>query len=274
MKLAFVDLDETVLVNPMWPAVFPHFARCVASGSARRPSERDVIRELMARSGALRLHHDVAANDWDRLTRETAAAFGVEWSEPVAGLVERYRDFASAVAGSHQMLATLRASGWTCVAASAGFRRFQLPSLRHLGLLECFDRLLFADDVGVLKRRRAFYGAIPADATRVACIGDSYVDDCLYPASFGFACVWFTGVRRSRAIACGRPPDVEVSRLDMVADALEEVTASRRHREPDGADCPACGGPGEEARPCRLCRCLARLCDPWDGDGPPDLRGL
>jgi hypothetical protein len=88
MKLAFVDLDYTVLVNPMWPAVFPHFARHVASTSRLRPTEHEVLDDLMARSRALSRRHDVVTNDWDRLTGETAVAFEVDWTEPVAGLVD------------------------------------------------------------------------------------------------------------------------------------------------------------------------------------------
>ena len=162
MKLAFVDLDYTVLVNPFWPAVFPHFARHVGVAvavDAVRAGRRST--DLMARSKALSLAGDVGANDWDRLMRECAVGFGATWSEPVAALVERYRGFAVEVPGAREMLAALRAAGWTCVAASAGYRRFQLPSLAHLGLLHCFDGLRFADDAGTLKRRLAFYGAIP-----------------------------------------------------------------------------------------------------------------
>ena len=272
MKVAFVDLDYTVLVNPMWPAVFPHFARHVGTASPRRPTEHEVVDDLMARSRELSRRNDPAANDWDRLMRETATAFQAGWTEPVAELVERYRGFASAVPGAHEMLAQLRANGWTCVASSAGYRRFQLPSLRHLELLTCFDAMTFADDVGSLKRRLSFYDAIGHDAaTHVACIGDSYVDDCLYPAWFGFVAIWFTGARRSAPVACGQAPHAHVDRLDRVADALEAVAGSgtTRARAPGAVACPSCGGPGGAPGPCGLCRCLAGL-DVWDGDKPPD----
>jgi FMN phosphatase YigB (HAD superfamily) len=274
VKLAFVDLDYTVLVNPFWPAVFPHFARHVAARSPSEPSEPSVIDDLMARSKALSLRRDVAANDWDRLMGECAAAAGVAWCEPVAELVERYRSFAREVPGARAMLADLRAAGWTCVAASAGYRRFQLPSLAHLGLLDCFDGLRFADDAGTLKRRLGFYGAIAPEVTHVACVGDSYVDDCLYPAHFGFATVWFTGARPSAPLRCGRRPSARVERLDDVAGALREVAASSSacYRMPPSPACPTCDGPGgESGGPCSLCRCLAsRYAEQWDGDRPPD----
>jgi FMN phosphatase YigB (HAD superfamily) len=272
VKIAFVDLDYTVLVNPMWPGVFPHFARHVAAASRRRPAEDEVLDALVARSRALSVRHDVGANDWDRLMGETAAAYEAPWTEPVAALVEHYRCLATVVPGAHEMLATLRASGWTCIAASAGYRRFQLPSLRHLGLLHCFDALRFADDVGSLKRRLAFYDGLGHDAaTHVACIGDSYVDDCLYPARFGFATIWFTGARRSQAVACGRSPGAHVQRLDRVADALAAVESAGAAgaRAPGGVACSSCGGPGASAGPCALCRCLARH-ELWDGDRVPD----
>jgi FMN phosphatase YigB (HAD superfamily) len=273
MKLAFVDLDYTVLVNPFWPAVFPHFARHVRTRSPSAPSEDAVIDDLMVRSKGLSVAGDVGANDWDRLMGECAAGFQTAWSEPVAGLVERYAGFASEVPGAREMLAALRAGGWTCVAASAGCRRFQLPSLAHLGLLGCFDGLRFADDAGTLKRRLAFYGAIVPEVTHVACIGDSYVDDCLYPAHFGFATVWFTGARRSAPLRCGSDPLAHVEHLDGVAGVLADVAAAGtwRYRPPAGAACPACGGPGAGSTPCSLCRCVAsRHCEHSDGDRPPD----
>lgn len=40
MKLAFVDLDYTVLVNPFWRGVFARFARHVASHAPTRPAPR------------------------------------------------------------------------------------------------------------------------------------------------------------------------------------------------------------------------------------------
>jgi FMN phosphatase YigB (HAD superfamily) len=273
MKLAFVDLDYTVLVNPFWPAVFPHFARHVGSRSPSAPSEEAVIDDLMARSKALSVAGDVGAYDWDRLMSACAAGFATAWSEPVAGLVERYTGFASEVPGARAMLAALRAGGWTCVAASAGYRRFQLPSLAHLGLLDCFDGLRFADDAGTLKRRLAFYGAIAPEATHVACVGDSYVDDCLYPAHFGFATVWFTGARRSAPLRCGSAPLAHVEHLDAVAGVLGAVAASStwRYRAPLAPACPACGGPGAGSAPCSLCRCLASG-ERWHADRPPDRR--
>lgn len=261
MRIAFVDLDYTVQVNPFWPGVFPHFARRVAAAASSRPTERAVIEDLMRRSKAIGLAGDIGANDWDGLTHACAAGFGVAWSEPVASLVERYRDHAFAVPGAHEMLAALRDGGWTCVAASAGHRRFQLPTLRHLGLIDGFDRMVFADDAGAPKGRRRFYGVIPAEATHVASIGDSYQDDCLYPTHFGFAAVWFSGARRSDALRCGRRPHAHVDRLEGVAPALDAIARSRAlaYNPPHGpTTCPTCEGPGDDAKPCSLCRCLAR----------------
>jgi FMN phosphatase YigB (HAD superfamily) len=271
MKLAYVDLDYTVFVNPFWPAVFPYFARHVAAHAPSRPAVGAVVDDLLARSKALSLRDDVAANDWDRLMRECAAGFAVGWTQPVDALVERYRTQASVVPGAHEMLAALRGAGWSCVAASAGLRRYQLPTLRHLALLDCFDELRFADDSGTPKGRRAFYGAIPRDVTHVASIGDSYVEDCLYPAHFGFTAIWFTGARRSPRSACGSAPHAHVRQLERVADALLAVQVE--YRRPAGASCPVCDGPASGHEPCPLCRCIARRRDKlWDGQRPPDRR--
>jgi len=271
MKLAFVDLDYTVFVNPFWPAVFPHFARHVAGRAPSRPSAEAVVDDLMRRSKALSLRGEVAANDWDRLMRDCAAGFGVAWEQPVDALVERYRGHASAVPGAYEMLAALRRAGWSCVAASAGLRRYQLTTLRHLALLDCFDRLVFADDTGAPKGRRAFYGAIPGDVTHVASIGDSYVEDCLYPARFGFTAIWFTGARQSPRISYGVAPHAHVDHLDRVADALAAVAVS--YKPPTGMPCPVCGGPASGPGPCPLCRCVARMRDElWDGHDAPDRR--
>jgi FMN phosphatase YigB (HAD superfamily) len=274
VKLAFVDLDHTVLVNPFWRGVFARFAQHVSSHAPTRPHAEAVIDDLMRRSRALTLAHDPAATDWDRLMREAASGFGAAWSEPVVGLVERYVDRTSVVPGAHALLAGLRGAGWTCVGASAGCRRFQLPTLRHLELLDAFDRVLFADDVPSVKRRRAFYGEIAAEVTHVACIGDSYVDDCLYPTHFGFAAIWFTGARTSSFVGCGTAPHAHVARLSDVADALAHVARTAPYRPAAGASsCPRCGGPGEGPERCSLCTCLARR-EPRDDARPPDRRAL
>ncbi len=271
MKLAFVDLDYTVLVNPFWPAVFPYFARHVAERAPSQPTVGAVIDDLLQRSKTLSLRGDVAANDWDQLTRECAAGFQVAWKQPVDALVERYRTSASIVPGAHEMLAALRAAGWSCVAASAGLRRYQLPTLRQLELLDCFDGLRFADDSGTPKGRRGFYGAIPCDVTHVVSIGDSYVEDCLYPAHFGFTTIWFSGARQSPQISCGVAPHAHVSHLDRVADALS--AAQVEYRPPVAASCPVCDGPTTGRTQCSLCRCLARIGDKlWQGQRPPDRR--
>lgn len=148
-------------------------------------------------------------------------------------------------------------------------RRYQLPTLRHLDLLDCFDRLIFADDTGTPKGRHDFYGSLTGDVTHVASIGDSYVEDCLFPAHFGFAAIWFTGARRSSPAACGVAPHAHVQQLERIAGALAAVAVA--YQRPTGPPCPGCGGPGSVPEPCRLCRCVARMRGAlWDGDRAPD----
>ncbi|MFZ5817290.1 MAG: HAD family hydrolase, partial [Bacillota bacterium] len=104
-----------------------------------------------------------------------AAAVGYPGRIDVAALVEQYCQVPGLVwsyPGSHQCLEQLRAQGHTLISITNGFRKYQEPVLRAIGLLEFFTELITPDLVGAGKPEVAIYRAAERYGSPRIHIGD------------------------------------------------------------------------------------------------------
>jgi 8-oxo-dGTP diphosphatase len=268
-KILFVDLDHTVMTNPFHGGVFPGLAKQLAE-SADRVDPEPVRRRLIERSLELLAQRTIRANDWDAIADDVAVEIDGFWDGSVVDLVNESLEHASVVPEAPQALAAAREAGWQVIAASQGFRRYQEPVLRHLGLSAYFDDCLYTDEVRSLKRSLRFYNGIDRGADRVVVLGDHFVDDGLYPRHFGMTSVLFVGVRRTPTFQWAEMPHFELDRLAGLEDLLREVSVdpSFAYRRYAGPRCSSCLGPsavnGE--------RC--GLCEATDTPPPADLEPL
>lgn len=254
-KVLFVDLDHTVMINPFHGGVFPKLARQLAE-SAGRADPEPVRARLIERSLELLARRTIRANDWDAIAGDVAGEIGGSWNGSVVDLVEKSLDHAGVVPGAPQALAAAQDVGWYVIAASQGFRRYQEPVLRHLGLAAYFDERIYTDEVRSLKRSLRFYKGLDRGADRVVVLGDHFIDDGLYPRHFGMTSVLFVGVRRTPTVQWPAKPHFQLDRLAELDRLLSEVSAdsSLAYRRYAGPRCVSCLGPSAvNAERCGLC---------------------
>lgn len=189
----FVDLDHTVLRGPLATAVVPFAVREMAEATERPPG---TVHELLRAESRERRADPVCplirALDWGDIVRTVAARLRVRLSVDPDELARTCAGppHSRVLGDAGNVLDRLAGPDRFLVAATRGLRKYQIPVLRRLGLLERFDAVLTPEDSGALKNRRAFYGRWPTRARLRVHAGDSYADDVAAPLRFGHRAVW------------------------------------------------------------------------------------
>lgn len=132
-----------------------------------------------------------------------------------------------AFSGVAAALATLRQQGWRIAAASNGSSRRQRAKLRATGLTDCFDVLVFSDDVRSKKPERAFFEAVVMrvqPAQEIWVVGDSPVEDVKGGQMAGALTGW---VSDGRSWPRDDPPPNLTARSFVELAALLEVPFRR-----------------------------------------------
>lgn len=183
-KVALIsfDLDGVLQRNPFYmgspQGVFGHIQRELAPLLAGEADPERAAVELIAREHQRRMEQGkmVAAHDWDDMVGVVARQLGYQGSIDVGALVEQYCQVDGLVwayPGAHACMEALRAEGHILVSITNGFRAYQEPVLRTIGLLEMFTALITPDAAGAGKPESAIYRAAePCGAGPFVHIGD------------------------------------------------------------------------------------------------------
>ncbi|HWI61442.1 MAG TPA: HAD family hydrolase [Symbiobacteriaceae bacterium] len=167
MALVSFDLDGVVQRNPFHSnrpdGVFGHISRelCPADPGA-------ALKAIFAE------HHDrlhagelVAAHDWDGIVSAAASRLNYHGQISVTQLVLEYCEKPGMVwhyAGAPDVLQELRDAGHTLVSITNGFRCYQEPVLRAIGLLDSFTAVITPEAAGAAKPEAGIYRAAEAYA--------------------------------------------------------------------------------------------------------------
>lgn len=170
MALISFDLDGVLQKNPFRmgrpDGVFGHICRELAPCVSDEEPERSVLSRIVAEHRARMSAGDmVGAHDWDGIVAAVARQVGYPGSIDVAPLVERYcrvEGLIWAYPGAAECLDALRARGHVLVSVTNGFRRYQEPVQRALGLLPRFTALVTPDLAGAAKPQIGIYRAAEA----------------------------------------------------------------------------------------------------------------
>lgn len=171
MALISFDLDGVLQRNPFYmgspQGVFGHIRRELAPFLSGEPEPERAALERIVREHhrLMELGNMAHAHDWDAIIATVARDLGYEGQIDVAALVEEYCQVEGLVwsyPGSHECLDSLRAQGHTLVSITNGFRSYQEPVLRTIGLLDRFTALVTPDEVGAGKPEAAIYRAAEA----------------------------------------------------------------------------------------------------------------
>lgn len=169
-----LDLDGTLIASP-----FPAVLREVAARTA--PDRGDEFRaEVAGRHHLLLADGDVAAYDWAAIIADVTRRFGDTADVDVDLVTTDLAPTATRLLEPEtpELLAGLRARGVRLVVITNGYRSFQLPAIRAVGLDTLVDDVVTADDVGAAKPEPAIFAAAYAGhaGPRVH-IGDRYDHD-------------------------------------------------------------------------------------------------
>lgn len=162
MALVSFDLDGVLQRNPFHSnrpdGVFGHIARELS------PADPTVALHSIFAEHNDRLHagHLVAAHDWDGIVSTVASRLNYPGRISVTQLVVEYCQKPGMVwhyAGAPEVLAEVRDAGHTLVAVTNGFRCYQEPVLRAIGLLDYFTAMITPEAAGAAKPEAGIYRA-------------------------------------------------------------------------------------------------------------------
>lgn len=170
--LATISFDlDGVLQRSCWRSsqsdgVFGHIRRELAPhvpDLSGEEAEHEALRLILAEHHA-RLYSDrmVPAFDWDSIVRTVADRLGYPGRIDCGALVSHYVEVPGLVTsypGARESLSTLAERGHTLVSVTNGFRAYQEPVQRKLGLYHFYRQMLTPDETGAAKPEPGIYKA-------------------------------------------------------------------------------------------------------------------
>jgi HAD superfamily hydrolase (TIGR01549 family) len=213
------DLDGVLQHSPFrWSSpdgVFGEIKReLVPYASIADPEQAArAVLALVDREHQGRLHSGqlVAAHDWDGIIALVANQLGYPGRLAVAEIMTRHCEnprLCEAYAGARECLQTMADRGHTLVAITNGYRSYQEPVLRKLGLLGFFKALITPEAVGAAKPEPGIFRAAQAygDGSPGIHIGDVLTHDIAGAKRAGWQAVYV--VQKGAPGATELPPEL------------------------------------------------------------------
>jgi putative hydrolase of the HAD superfamily len=183
----FIDLDNTVLLNPFETSVFPSVTARISTETGL-PAES--IKTMILREHERRKNDNIntpSVFDWDDIARTVAKRLGVKYDLSIEYLVNEYArsPYISMLEDADVSIRKLKKPHRLIVAATNGLSKYQLPVLRALGIDSLFDVFLAPDLTNALKGHLDFYGGLLDKVEVAISVGDSYGEDIVGPKKLG-----------------------------------------------------------------------------------------
>lgn len=182
--LVSFDLDGVLQQNPFQSSrpdgVFGHIERELAPlmpPSAGSSPLRQILDEHLA---LMEQGEMVASFDWEAIVARLCERLGYSGRLDIAKLVTKYAanaEICYAYAGARQCLQQVTDLGHTLVAITNGYRSYQAPVLRQLGLLDFFQELITPDAAGAAKPEAGIFRAAERYGSPRIHIGDTLPHD-------------------------------------------------------------------------------------------------
>lgn len=183
-----LDVDATLIHGPL--------GTVIADLDAQVAREQGIVGlhdQVMAEAQVLFAEDPAAAYDWQatlaRVARERGARLPFD-------IVERLEEVAPARTrlledDTPDVLRALRAEGWRLVVITNGWRRYQVPALRAVGLLDLVDDLVTADSAGAPKPDPVMFASARSGEGPLVHLGDRLDDDVLGAHGAGGAAILY-----------------------------------------------------------------------------------
>jgi FMN phosphatase YigB (HAD superfamily) len=185
LALISFDLDGVLQRNPFQGSrpdgVFGHMRREMAPYLRSDNPEADAL-ALIFQEHHERMHSGrmVACFDWDDIAATVLARLGAPVKLNVAALVAQYAcnpDLCYLYPGAAACLQTLSDAGHTLVTTTNGYRCYQEPVLRQLGILHFFQAMISPETAGAAKPEAGIFRAAAAYGEPRIHIGDTLPHD-------------------------------------------------------------------------------------------------
>lgn len=180
------DLDGTLMQNPFGRWVFPELDATV-SRLLGRPYQMaaEMIREHEER---LRNGDGVAAYDWDGILRILLQRLGIAEMVDIEVLVQKH-SVTSKISlleeNTFDVLLQLKTAGYRIAAVTNGYRKYQYPVMKALGLAEWFDEIVTPEWAACVKPDIGMFRALSQSGRVVAHVGDRLDHDVLVANHYG-----------------------------------------------------------------------------------------
>lgn len=163
------DLDGTLIDGPFSNVLTDLQDRLVGSGQTELKSS------ILQRHRDLLVADPLAAYDWDSIVAECLSEAEVQMPFDLVAQLNEHVDRNETRLlhdRTFESLQELRSAGWRVVVLTNGWRRYQEPILRGIGMLDVIDELLAADDVGIPKPSPAAFATARGAAKVHVHVGD------------------------------------------------------------------------------------------------------
>jgi putative hydrolase of the HAD superfamily len=201
MALISFDLDGVLQRNPFQSSrpdgVFGRIKTALAPYlelADMKEAEAQILKRLFdLHKARLGRGEFVAAYDWDDIVMQVATALGHPDRFDVAAMVSEgcaVESLVSAYAGAADCLVALRASGHTLVSITNGFRSYQEPVLRKIGLLDYFTAVITPEVAGAAKPQAAIFEAANRYGSPRIHVGDTLLQDVAGAKGAGYLAIY------------------------------------------------------------------------------------
>lgn len=197
-KYITFDLDGTLMQNPFVSYVFPEIEDIAKEKGVKDVSVKQLlVQEHNKRMGTGRI---VDAYNWDDIVTELFDSMNLVWNTEVEQIVKNHATEGKVYLLDEEVipvLEQLRARGYTLVAATNGFLKYQLPVMDFLGLTPRFDHVLTPDITGYAKPDPRMLNSIFTDGQIVAHVGDRVDHDVYMANASGWSSIFITSTLRA-----------------------------------------------------------------------------
>lgn len=200
----FIDLDNTLVINPLGRHALPSVYRYLEEKYSIDPEE--VKRYMIRRNLELLKIDPVKAFDWDYILQEyISARLGIIETRAIV-LDEHLKHCSKTLVFDDviESLEILRREGYVMILATNGLSKYQECVIRHTGLYKYFDEIHTPDKIGFTKNSERFYQIYSLDLgeenIEKIVIGDDLYFDVYYPSSIGLRTILvkrFSGENRN-----------------------------------------------------------------------------
>lgn len=230
MLISF-DLDGVLMKNPFGKGVFPYVKKLIAQESKQ---EEQAVMDAIIKESKTRLLQGEYKNayNWDDIVSVVAKQFGCDFHIDIASLVESYcyEPYIGLYPNVVETLAKLKVPK---ISITNGFRKYQVPVLKALGILDYFTEVYSPDVTGYTKPQKEAYLAAYGNETHCFHVGDTLIHDVWGANQAGATTIWYYPALPEQFTGkLPNPPKLsefeEVLRVamgkDLCAEAYSQVT--------------------------------------------------